>query len=301
MPELSVLMPVRNGAATVERAVTSTLRALPRDSELAVFDDGSTDSTLEVLDRIADPRLVVMSSTGASGVAEALNQLLARTDSRLVGRMDADDVTLPWRFRLQSRMLEGRCRVAFTTVVEWFPATHRLKPNPPRPISVAAFPFRLLLSNPVAHSTTLAERATVTDIGGYRTVPAEDYDLWLRLQAAGVPLACAAVPGILYRVHPGQVTAATGWRSSSWTDERTSQAFAALCRRVLGEPFPRLVALASADGLSPTDFEATLARFDAAFRAASNGLPRVDHSLVIRALDSRLAAVRASFRARVAT
>jgi glycosyltransferase involved in cell wall biosynthesis len=51
-PVLSILMPVYNEAATVERAIAEVLDAeLPVESELIVVDDGSTDGTSEILDR----------------------------------------------------------------------------------------------------------------------------------------------------------------------------------------------------------------------------------------------------------
>ena len=46
MPELSVLLPARNAAGTITRAVASTLAAMPRDAELVVGNDSSSDSTV---------------------------------------------------------------------------------------------------------------------------------------------------------------------------------------------------------------------------------------------------------------
>ena len=102
MPELSVLLPARNAAGTIGRAVASTLRAMPSDSELVVGDDSSTDATAERAQEAAagDPRLRVLPiAPGEGGVARVLGQLMAATDSSLVGRMDADDVSLRGRFR----------------------------------------------------------------------------------------------------------------------------------------------------------------------------------------------------------
>ena len=46
MPELSVILPARNAAGTIRRAVASTLAAMPPDSELVVGNDSSSDSTV---------------------------------------------------------------------------------------------------------------------------------------------------------------------------------------------------------------------------------------------------------------
>jgi glycosyltransferase involved in cell wall biosynthesis len=51
-PRLSILIPVYNESATVERALEAVLAAdLPVESELIVVDDGSTDGTSEILAR----------------------------------------------------------------------------------------------------------------------------------------------------------------------------------------------------------------------------------------------------------
>ncbi|WIM73071.1 glycosyltransferase [Corynebacterium suedekumii] len=44
---MTVLLPALNAETTIRTAVTSTLRGMPRDAELFVLDDGSTDDTAE--------------------------------------------------------------------------------------------------------------------------------------------------------------------------------------------------------------------------------------------------------------
>src|SRR5690606_12676863 len=100
----------------------------------------------------------------------------------------------------------------------------------PRPSRIAPedFGLHLLLTNPVAHPTLMARRSALERVGGYREVPTEDYDLWLRLAAGGARLERQALPGLAYRMHPGQITASATWRRASWTDPTISAAFAEL-------------------------------------------------------------------------
>ena len=56
MPEVSVVLPVFNGAGTIARAVSSILDQTLREIELIVLDDGSTDETAAVVRKIRDPR-----------------------------------------------------------------------------------------------------------------------------------------------------------------------------------------------------------------------------------------------------
>ena len=125
MPELSIILPARNAAGTIARAVASTLAAMPTDSELVVGNDSSSDSTVGEAIRgasrggVVDPRLRIEDITpGEGGVSRVLTQLMERTDSRLVGRMDADDVSLKGRFKRTMRAIERGDDMVFTQMIE---------------------------------------------------------------------------------------------------------------------------------------------------------------------------------------
>ena len=72
MPEVSVVLPVFNGARTISRAVRSILEQTLRRIELIVLDDGSTDETVAVIRKLRDPRLKLI-QCAHSGVARAAN------------------------------------------------------------------------------------------------------------------------------------------------------------------------------------------------------------------------------------
>ncbi|TBN57985.1 glycosyltransferase family 2 protein [Glaciihabitans arcticus] len=300
MPRLSVLVPARNAESTIDLAVRSTLASLDTarvDAEVLVFDDRSEDATAAALEAIDDRRLRVVRSPTATGVTGGLNALLDASDSEIVARMDADDRVLRSRFARQLAALGSGTDVVFSTVTNWRPGRPVLPPAPV-PIGPAAFPFHLLLTNPVSHPTMLARRAAIERVGGYRAVPAEDYDLWLRFAAAGFGIRRLAAPALLYRVHPGQITASTEWRHESWTDQRVAEAFATLSTRLLGAPFPRLTTLGfTANG---ADVEPQLAAFAGAFRAGISSLPWLDRAQLARRLTVRLGATRQLARKRSA-
>lgn len=139
VPELSVIMPVFNGATTVETAVRSTLRAMPRDSELVVLDDASTDGTGAVVEAIGDRRVRLVRNSVNVGVGRAARELMECTDSRFVARMDADDVCLPWRFRSQlPAMRRGSVDILFAPVVRFRSAPLRVSLSMPVAINARA-------------------------------------------------------------------------------------------------------------------------------------------------------------------
>ena len=289
MPRLSVILPAHNAEHTIGRAVRSTLASMDADSELVVFDDASTDGTVGVLETIADRRLRMVSSPVSLGVAGALNALLEATDSELVARMDADDAMLRRRLARQRRAIDGGLDVVFTTVVLWRPDRHTMRPPAPASIGPDAFRYHLLVTNPVAHSTMFARRAPLERAGGYRAVPSEDYDLWVRLAIDGARMARLGLPGLLYRVHPNQITSSMEWRHSSWLDPTLGESFADLSESLLGERFSRLTTL----GFTAPDrrtFDDKAAAFRAAFLRGTAALPRGPRMVLERELGDRTAA-----------
>ncbi|MFV8381452.1 glycosyltransferase family 2 protein [Corynebacterium hindlerae] len=293
MPKLSVILPARNAATTVAQAVSSTLRALPDDAELVVLDDGSTDTTaaaaLRAGERFQGPnsRLKVVSRPASGGIAHALNWLIDNTDSEYIARMDADDLSAPWRFRTALPALQRGNDVVFQQVA--FLSGKVVKPQPPLGIPSEVFPLYLLLTNPVSHPTMVATRAALSKVGGYRHVPAEDYDLWIRCAVAGLHLQRQPLWGLAYRVHPAQITASHQWRTASWTNPEQAAAYAQLATRVVGAPTERLVSAA----LLPVDKRAAaLERAERYLGKTISTMPQPHRMLLQRKLRTKLSWAR---------
>lgn len=227
---VSVLLPVHDGARTVRRAVLSSLRALPRNAELLVFDDGSTDDTGAVLESIDDPRLQVLGSPRPLGVAGGLNRLLDAASAPYVARIDADDVTLPGRFGRQLRAVRAGVDVDFAGHVRFGDNLGAFRQKRGWHLSPETVRVWLALENPLTHPAMFARTAVVRSVGGYRPGPAEDYDLWLRLAADGARIERSASPGIAYRMHGGQLTMRPGYLASLLRDPGLGEAHERLTR-----------------------------------------------------------------------
>ena len=107
-PLVSVAMSVYNAAATVELAFRSILRQTFDKWELIVVDDGSTDSTPDILARVRDSRIrIVQEPRGNLGLAPRLNQCVQFARGPYVARMDADDIAYPRRLEQQVRFLDA--------------------------------------------------------------------------------------------------------------------------------------------------------------------------------------------------
>jgi glycosyltransferase involved in cell wall biosynthesis len=232
MPRLSVLIPARNAAGTIESALRSTLRALPDDAEVLVLDDASSDGTAELVRGIGDRRVVLTVAPENLGVARGLALLLDQAGGEVVARMDADDVCLPGRFRAQLAALDRGADLVFSTF-QVIGAGLKL-PALPIPFGPEAGRLALLLDCPYPHSTALARREHLLDVGGYRPSVAEDYDLWLRAAAHGSRIVRLGRPGILLRVSATQLTADPAYRGRLAADEQVADSYRALAHALWG-------------------------------------------------------------------
>src|SRR5690242_8674045 len=215
MPRLAVLLPARNAAATLPAALASILRQTARDLAVVCVDDGSTDDTPAVLERLAarDRRVVVVRGPG-EGIARALGRGLARIDAPLVARMDADDVAHPQRLALQREALEADPTLAAVGAqVALFPRAAvragmlRYADWLNGLVTPALVERDLLVEAPLVHPAATIRRDRLEAVGGWRDGPfPEDYDLWLRLAAAGGRLTNVARPLLLWRESAARLT-----------------------------------------------------------------------------------------------
>jgi glycosyltransferase involved in cell wall biosynthesis len=209
MPRVSVVLPVYNGAPYVVEAVESILSQTFRDFELLLIDDGSTDTTRELLVPLAnrDNRLIIRAEP-RRGLVGSLNYGIAIARAPLIARMDADDAALPGRFAAQVAYLVANpdC-VAVGTAILKVDAQGRSKSPPLRQtprFDPLAFPPEI---GGIPHPTAIMRRSAVVGVGGYRPYfyNAEDRDLWARLWQVGRIHQLPEV-GLHYRVHAGSVT-----------------------------------------------------------------------------------------------
>ena len=109
-PKISVIMPVYNCEDTIESALLSILNQTESDFELLIWNDGSTDKTIEIIKRYSDPRVKLFESENR-GLTFALNNLLELCTGKYICRMDGDDINDINRLAEQSKYLEDNPKV----------------------------------------------------------------------------------------------------------------------------------------------------------------------------------------------
>lgn len=171
-----------NAADTLPRAMESILGQTVADLELLVVDDGSTDSTPEVVRGYDDPRVRYL-ALEHQGISRSLNAGIAEARAPFVALQDADDWSLPERLERQLEALEHDDSVAVVgcQMVEVDETGRELTPRVPEAHGDVG--RTLMWHNPVANTSAAFRKDVVVALGGYDAGYrfSMDYDLWLRV------------------------------------------------------------------------------------------------------------------------
>jgi glycosyltransferase involved in cell wall biosynthesis len=178
-------MAVQNGQELVAGALESILGQTYSDLEVVVVDDGSTDDTAAEVTRVADDRVSMLRLGAPSGdLAIALDIGVSESSGDLIGRMDADDVSLPGR--IERQLARFRADPDLGMLGTWVEALDRedvpwLVSRPP--CDDEQIRFILTYRCPFHHPSMMLRRSVLEAAGGYRPGYryAEDYDLWRRM------------------------------------------------------------------------------------------------------------------------
>ena len=108
---VSIALAMRNSAASIDATLRSLTLQTLQDWELLIFDDGSSDDSVERARRHDDPRIRLFSDNAHRGLAARLNQAIDAARGRVYARMDADDVAYPERLERQLAYLDAHPEV----------------------------------------------------------------------------------------------------------------------------------------------------------------------------------------------
>ncbi|MFI7744673.1 glycosyltransferase family 2 protein [Kocuria rhizosphaericola] len=253
MPKYTVVMPARDANQTIEAAIRSVLASFPKDLQIVVWDDGSTDNTAEVAGQIDPRKILVMSSESSVGGGVARQRILASSDSEFVVNQDADDISLPWRHRIQSSILV-KADFAFTGVRRFSDRKLFHRPSLPLPYTPKDAQTALLLHNPLSHPSMVARRKALDEIGGYSdTKVAQDYELWLRAVLHGKRLSRSGIPCLSYRLSSSQVSQQEDYSSRVLGNQKLLNSYGNLAEKLIPAYRPRHEPIGTVEDLGHID------------------------------------------------
>lgn len=203
-------MSVYNGEAYLEEAIESVINQTFKSWELIVINDCSTDSTSQILAKIAatDDRIRVYTNEVNLKLPSSLNKAISFCTGKYIARMDADDICLSNRLEKQYRFMEDHPNITlsscrFMTVKNgiYTPGGAGAR------CDHDAIQALLLMTNPILHPGVIA-KADILKKLNYDTslTCTEDLELWTRMAAENYQLQIQPEYLFIYRLHDKQIT-----------------------------------------------------------------------------------------------
>ncbi|EAW35911.1 glycosyltransferase [Lyngbya sp. PCC 8106] len=208
MPQISIIIPVYNGATTIQATIDSVLKQTFSDFELIIVNDGSTDSTLEIISQYRDRRLQVLSYPHA-GASATRNRGLKQASGEYIAFLDADDLWTPDKLEAQLNALQTHPKAAVAYSWTDFLDEAGSWRQAGRHTTVNGEPYAaMLLYNFIeSGSNPLIRRDALDDVGGFdeSLSGGQDWDLYLRLAARYLFVNVPAVQ-IFYRIRNNSIS-----------------------------------------------------------------------------------------------
>lgn len=117
-PEVSVIIPTYNRAASIGDSVNSVLNQTFQNFEIIIVDDGSTDETEVTVSAFSDTRIKLISHESNKGAATARNTGIRASRGNFIAFLDSDDRWLPDKLKIQTDYLKispeiGSCSTGY--------------------------------------------------------------------------------------------------------------------------------------------------------------------------------------------
>ena len=188
-PKISVIMGVYNCASTLPDAIMSIQAQTVLDWEFIICVDGSTDETWKIASKFQrqDNRIVLLRNDKNLGLNATLNKCLSVARGEYIARMDGDDICAPERFEKELALYDEHPEAGVVSCSMSFFDDEGIFGK--MIYDAAPQPKDLLHGSQFCHAGALMRRDVLEALGGYSeskdTLRVEDYDLWVRMYAAG--------------------------------------------------------------------------------------------------------------------
>lgn len=206
LSDVSVVCANYNNGPYLEDFFIAFERSSLAPKELIFVDDGSTDNSLAISRNFSArlPFLQIISLEINQGFGNALNVGIERATGQFIMRIDPDDVMLPERIEAQQTLLASNlCDVVGSNAEIFHSDTGRVLGTTNFPITHEAIGSKIRAGeHGVLHPTVMARAEFFkSQLYVQAHVPAEDYDIFARMLAAGARFANIDRVLTRYRVH----------------------------------------------------------------------------------------------------
>lgn len=233
-PLVSVIIPVFNGTPYLLDAVKSTLKSTYKNIEIILVDDGSSDQSKLLCQKLADkyPKVRFYAFTKNQGQGEAINYALKKAKGKYICRLNQDDTMLPHRIATQVKYLAKHPKVVAlgSSILLFDEQGHSQLVNFLENDAEIKKVWHIL--SPFSDPSVMFNRQVALKVGGHDQAfyPANDTHLWIRMGQVG-QLANIRQPlvHVLYHskcasVKRFKALTKVTWKMHLWMDRQISPA-----------------------------------------------------------------------------
>lgn len=183
-------MGIYNCAPYLQEALDSLYNQTFQDFEIVLCEDGSSDNTYEIAqeNQKNHSNIVLLKNPHNLGLNQTLNNCLAVAKGEYIARMDGDDVCVPTRFEKQIKFLDEHLEYAITSnSMIFFDENGEFGRGKAKEGEPTKEVFNY--GSPFCHAPCMVRKEAYDAVGGYTVDPKllrlEDYNLWMKMYAAG--------------------------------------------------------------------------------------------------------------------
>ena len=182
--KVSVLMPVYNSSSFIKEAVESILNQTYTNFELLIYDDHSTDNTIELVEGYKDSRITLFRKDKNTGYTNSLIMGITKSTGKYIARMDSDDISDLKRFEKQVNFLEANPEYGIVGSQLKTIATDEASQVWSYPATDEDIRLHTIIDSPFAHPSVMIRKDVLDkhELSYDASFePSEDYKLWVDL------------------------------------------------------------------------------------------------------------------------
>ena len=203
MPKISVLMSVNNCELYLRQSIESIINQTFKDFEFIIVNDGSSDSSYKIINSYHDKRIKLINNKTKLGLSKSLNKGLKICKSKIIARMDADDISKRDRLEKQYQFFKENKNIDVLggQAVLIDKDGNKIDSKHLYPISNNLAKWELLREVPFCHPAVMFRKNALEKAGLYneKFIYAQDFELWKRLAQLGFSFSNLPDKVIYYR------------------------------------------------------------------------------------------------------
>lgn len=206
-------MPAYNAEEYIKESIESILNQTYRNFEFIIINDGSIDTTEEIVRSFNDPRITYLKNDGNIGLSRSFNFGISKAQGKYIARMDSDDIAMETRLEIQVKYLQDNTHIDIIgSSVTLIDGKNKRLGAISKPREHDVIKWQSLFSTPLIHPTVIGKNEVFkNNLYNESLINSEDYELWSRLIFSNKAIFHNLKRSLLsYRIYPKSFTRSLG-------------------------------------------------------------------------------------------